>query len=198
MNGGGRPGATVPGTAVSDRRGGRIRSIGCGALLAYLLAVVAAAMVLSGCTSTRYVPVESVRTEYVGKDNAELLRLVRSLTEQVTQKDRQIDSLMHSRNERLVLNDRGDTLRHDLETIVYRSSHREKELERLVESQSDSIRELRRQLESVKADTIPVPYPVEKRLTRWERVKVDYGGAAIVAVVAVACAAVWWLARRRR
>ena len=32
---------------------------------------------------------------------------------------------------------------------------------------------------SVRVDTLSVPYPVEKRLTRWERVKMEAGGVAI-------------------
>ena len=32
---------------------------------------------------------------------------------------------------------------------------------------------------SVRVDTLAVPYPVEKRLTRWERVKMEAGGVAI-------------------
>lgn len=34
-------------------------------------------------------------------------------------------------------------------------------------------------------DTVSVPYPVEKELTRWQSVKVDYGGWAIGAVFGV-------------
>lgn len=34
---------------------------------------------------------------------------------------------------------------------------------------------------SVRTDTVSVPYPVERRLTRWERVKMEAGGYAIVA-----------------
>ncbi len=158
------------------------------ALLAWVLA--------AGCT--RYVPVETVRTEYREKDNTELLEAVRSLTERLHQKERQVDSLMQSRNERLVLNDNGDTLRHDLETIVYRSTHREKELEKLVKEQNDSIRKLLRQLESVKADSIPVPYPVERKLSRWEKAQMDFGGMAIGGVAVALCAAVAWIVKKRR
>ena len=32
---------------------------------------------------------------------------------------------------------------------------------------------------SVRVDTLSVPYPVEKKLTRWERVKMEAGGVAI-------------------
>lgn len=34
-------------------------------------------------------------------------------------------------------------------------------------------------------DTVSVPYPVEKELTRWQSVKVDYGGWAIGTVFGV-------------
>lgn len=157
-----------------------------------------AVLTLCGCSQTRYIPVESVRTEYVGKDNAKLLNVINSLTERLSQKERQVDSLMRSRNERLVLNDNGDTLRHDTELVVYRSSHQEKELELLLEAKSDSIRELKKQLESVKSDTISVPYPVERELTWWQQTKIDYGGEAIIALVAVVIAAVVWLVKKFR
>lgn len=153
---------------------------------------------LFGSCITKYVPVESVRTEYRDKDNTELLDVIKTLTERLHQKERQVDSLMQSHSERLVLNDNGDTLRHDRETIVYRSSHRETELERLLEAKNDSIRYLRQKLESIKADSIPVPYPVEKPLSRWEQTKMDFGGFALGGIAVVLCIAVVWLIRKFR
>lgn len=44
-------------------------------------------------------------------------------------------------------------------------------------------------------DSIPVPYPVEKQLGKWEQAKVDYGGIALIAV-AILFAFLVWLARR--
>lgn len=35
----------------------------------------------------------------------------------------------------------------------------------------------------VKSDTISVPYPVEKRLTRWQRLKLDIGGISIGIII---------------
>lgn len=46
-----------------------------------------------------------------------------------------------------------------------------------------------------RTDSISVPYPVEKKLTKWERLKVDYGGYALVAVIILLTSAIW-LARR--
>lgn len=160
------------------------------------LLIFALALMLSACTSTKYVPVESVRTEYVHGDNSELLNVIKSLTERLHQKEQQVDSLMQSYRELLVLSDKGDTLRHDREKIVYRASHRESELEKLVESKNDSIRELLRQLESVKSDSIRVPYPVERKLSRWEQAKMDFGGMSIGATVLLVVFVIAWLIKR--
>ena len=47
-------------------------------------------------------------------------------------------------------------------------------------------------------DTIRVPYPVEKQLTRWQQTKIDYGGEAMIALVIVVIAAVMWLIKKFR
>lgn len=47
-------------------------------------------------------------------------------------------------------------------------------------------------------DTIPVPYPVERSLTRWEQTKIDYGGEAMIAFAVVVIAAVVWLVKKFR
>lgn len=44
----------------------------------------------------------------------------------------------------------------------------------------------------------PVPYPVERELSRWERVKMDFGGAALGVVGALLVVAVVWLAKKFR
>lgn len=44
-------------------------------------------------------------------------------------------------------------------------------------------------------DSVPVPYPVEKRLGKWEQLKVDYGGYALATVIILLALAIW-LARR--
>lgn len=36
-----------------------------------------------------------------------------------------------------------------------------------------------------KTDTISVPYPVEKELTKWEKTKMDFGGMAMGGLIAV-------------
>ena len=49
-----------------------------------------------------------------------------------------------------------------------------------------------------RTDSIPVPYPVERKLSHWEQTKMDFGGMAIGAVAVVVCAAVVWLVQKFR
>ncbi len=44
-------------------------------------------------------------------------------------------------------------------------------------------REVHDSIYSEKADTINIPFPIEKTLTRWEKVKMNFGGVAIVCVL---------------
>lgn len=45
---------------------------------------------------------------------------------------------------------------------------------------------------------IKVPYPVEKKLTKWEQTKMDFGGVAIGGVALAVCIAVLWLIKKFR
>lgn len=47
-----------------------------------------------------------------------------------------------------------------------------------------------------RTDSVPVPYPVEKELTRWQQVKVGYGGWAMGIVLVAILVAVGRLARK--
>ncbi len=49
-----------------------------------------------------------------------------------------------------------------------------------------------------RVDSIPVPYPVERSLSRWERAKMDWGGAAIGGWLGLLCVAVAWLIKKFR
>lgn len=50
----------------------------------------------------------------------------------------------------------------------------------------------------VRTDSVAVPYPVERELTRWEQTKMDLGGVAIGVLAAVVCIAVVWLIKKFR
>lgn len=62
----------------------------------------------------------------------------------------------------------------------------------------DRWRTLADTLRMVSNDTIRVPYPVERELTRWQRFKLDVGGIAVGVVAASLLAIVVWLVIRSR
>ena len=131
------------------------------ALLIAILMMLAVAVMVSGCTRTTYVPLETVRTEYVEADTTGLYERLRDFFESMYSRETSSDSVIDRQKETVVLKENGDTARHDTERTVYVSSRREKELEHEVRQRDSIIGSLRLRLTSVKADSIRVPYPVE-------------------------------------
>lgn len=160
------------------------------------------ALLFAGCTNTRYVPVESVRTEYVHADTAKFMALINSLKEEIRSKESKTESLIHKEKETVKVNEKGDTIYRDRFIYINMQSEEKKEYERIIERQRDSISNLQTRLESVKADSVPVPYPAERPLTKWEQTKMDFGGMAIGGIVALGLAvvalAVWLIKVKRR
>lgn len=125
---------------------------------AVVAAIAIATLALCGCKAVKYVPVETVRTEFQDK-----VREVHTT-----------DSVTDTR----FVYVKGDTV------IDYRDRVRWRD--RLV---YDSIFIER-------TDSVQIPYPVERELTRWQRTKMDFGGMAMGALVIVLCFAVAWLIKR--
>lgn len=162
-------------------------------LTAIVLAAVLMCLLCSCHTTTRYVPVERAHTEYREADTTGIYERLRDHFESMYRKDVTSDSVIDRSKETVVLKENGDTARHDRERVIYVSSRREIELEHKL-SQSDSLIDaLRLQLASVKTDSIPVPRPIEKQLTRWESTKMRVGGAVLTVTGALALFALIWL-----
>lgn len=123
-----------------------------------VILTVFALMLCVGCKAVKYVPVETVRTEYQDK-----VREVHTT-----------DSVTDTR----FVYVKGDTV------IDYRDRVRWRD--RIV---YDSIFIER-------TDSVEIPYPVERELTRWQRTKMDFGGMAMGALIIVLCVAVAWLVKR--
>lgn len=147
-------------------------------------ALVSTIFLLCSCSTTRYVPVENVRTEY--KDRV------------VTVHDTVRDSVRTFNNtykhDSMAVMMRGDTVFvdrwHTLRLIKWEKATHQSNT---VAGDSAS---------SVRVDSVRVPYPVERKLTKWERVKMDFGTAAIViaalAIMTGIVLAVWWIRKRIR
>lgn len=110
---------------------------------------------LCSCTSTKYIPVETVHTEY--KDNIREVRTTDSVTDT-----------------RFVYV-KGDTMIDWRDRVKWRDRYIH-----------DSIF-------IEKSDTIREPYPVEKPLTKWQQIKMDFGGIAMGGLLIALCFVVVWL-----
>lgn len=137
--------------------------LGCLAAVLVGLAFCAVVGLLTGCTTTRYVPVESVRTEY--RDRARAVH------------DTVLDTVLrHSfviRQDSMAVRMNGDTVYVDRWHTVMRV---------LVDKgrtlRSNAVHDT---VKACRTDSVGVPYPVERTLTRWEKAKMNFGGVAMAA-----------------
>lgn len=157
---------------------------GCMSYSSVLLLAIAVIVILflTGCGTTQYVPVETVKTVYQTRTDTvrEKDSVVRE-RETIIREARPEDSLLLAsmgirlqKNERLLI-----LLRKELETAR----------EGIYESHTDTV---------IKTDSIQVPYPVEKKLTRWQSFCCDYGKVMIgmTAGSVVVCLLLLWMRRR--
>lgn len=141
------------------------------------------ASAVCSCSRVQYVPLPSVSQV---KDSVNLIDSVSIRYEVV-----KVDSV-RIKDSTVIVQDKDGN-------IIMEKYYRETERYRSLEN---DYNELRRRYESLKAekrDSVPVPYPVEKELSRWQKLKMDVGGIAIVAVLlALAAAGVLLFLRMRR
>lgn len=146
--------------------------------LFYIIMLCVAALAIGGCTSTRYVPVETVRE--VTTHTTDTLRLVQL----------RVDTVLERDSVAVVV--RGDT--------VWQTRFRDR---LRVQLRHDTVKEVSRDTVAVYIER-PVPYEVEKRvevekrLTGWQKTTMATGRLTIFLA---AGAVVWWLLRwliRRR
>lgn len=146
--------------------------------------MILAAWLLCGCRTTRCVPVESVRTEY--KDRV------------VAVHDTVRDSVLMlndvHRHDSISVIQRGDTVYVDRWHTLLQSSQLQNRAERSKAAHDT--------LYVTRTDSVRVPVPVERKLTKWEKVRLDFGTIAMVvtamAIIAGIGVLAWWLRRRIR
>ena len=116
-------------------------------------------MGLMGCRSTRYVPVETVRTEMVHQtDTVKETNTINNEKETVIREARPEDSVM-------------------LAKLGIKLQNNERLLILLQKELSDTKKELeeKHNSDSVRVEYKDKPYPVEKQLTKWQSFCIDYG-----------------------
>jgi hypothetical protein len=97
-------------------------------------------MLAGSCRSIQYVPVETVKYEYITRDSIQL--------DSVYVKDS------------ILIRQNSDTVFLDKYRYVYKYKYIDK---------IDTV---------LRVDSVAVPYPVEKKLTRWQQMKMDFGAMA--------------------
>lgn len=149
--------------------------------------IIAACLVLGmcSCKNTQYIPIETFRTEIVRQtDTVKVSDSTKTEKETVIREARPEDSLMLARlgiklqdNERLLI-----LLQKEL-------SATKKEL-----SQTHSR-------DSMRTDSIPVPYPVPAQLTRWQAFCCDYGkvmlGATCLCIILIIILGILYIRKAR-
>lgn len=139
------------------------------AFIGMIVGVIIAACFCS-CKSVQYVPVETIRTEI--KHHHDTVRSLDSTKNDVQTVIREADSAEIER----LNTEYGFKLDKAQKTILILR----KELERQSHSQQE-----------IKIDTaiiekqVQVPYPVEKKLSKWQQTKVDWGGWAMLSALVV-------------
>lgn len=171
-----------------------LRGLASAAIMTILLVLLCA---MCGCKTTEYVPVETVRTEYREADTTAIYNRLLSIFEARKERESRSDSVIDRTKESATVNENGDTIKIERTRYVYMSSREQREYERTISEKDSIINDLQTRLASVRADSVPVPYPVERKLSRWEQTKMDLGGVAFGGVI-VALGIIAWLALRRR
>ncbi len=104
------------------------------------------AAMFSGCKNVQYIPVETVKTEYITKIDTVL----------------QKDSVVF--HDSVYIHSKGDT-------VWYEKWHTKYQDRIVYKTKVDSF---------IRTDSVMVPYPVEKQLTKWEKAKMSTGSLAII------------------
>ena len=134
-------------------------------LLIMVFLAFALNFIVSSCGTVKYVPVETVKTEYVNK------------TDTFIQKDSVFC------RDSVYVEKKGDTVTVNKVRYVYK----------------DKWKEVVKVDSFIKTDSVQVPYPVEKNLSKWEKLKMDAGGIAIgVCLLFIILIVVVWLRRRNK
>lgn len=151
-------------------------------LIHLFIAIILLASAICSCRSVKYVPVESSSTvrDSVNVIDSTAIRWI----------ERTVDSVRIRDSVVITQDENGNILKQE----YYRETERYKSLER----EYDELLRKYEALKAAKTDSIRVPYPVERELTRWQRFKLDIGGIAIGVVAAALLSIVVWLVLRFR
>lgn len=154
----------------------------CSAVTSLIIGIILT-LFLAGC-KTQYIPVETIKTEIVHKtDTVEKNTVINNEKETILREARPEDSAM-----------------------IAKLGIKLKDNEILLILLQNELRETRDELyeihnrDSVKTDSVQVPYPVERELSKWESFCLDYGklmlGGTILGVIVIILWLIFWIRRK--
>lgn len=133
----------------------------------------------SGCKSIEYVPMKETRIEH--HHTTDTIHTTDSIIDKQTTVIREVDSATMAQY--------GIKLNAAERAWLIQNDRLQREIERLqaIHSEADSVE-----------DEKPVPVPVEKKLTAWQQVCIDYGKLTMGATVLLVIFIIIWIVRRFR
>lgn len=126
-----------------------------------------------GCKNVEYVPVESSHTEHHWH----------------TDSVHQVDSFYHEKETTIMQLDSVEMAKYGIQLKNAERAWLVKSWE--LERQIEALQRLTAERDTVH-DSIPVPYPAEKRLTKWQQAKVDWGGWALLVLIILVVIAIYY------
>lgn len=158
-------------------------------LVLAMIACILIGILMQGCTSTKYVPLESVTsrtdTVYSVKFRVDSVKSI----ERIFETDNRYDSVAP------ILDSLNRVIGWDRYHFRENTKINNREIERL-RAENDSLK-------AVKRDSVEnlVPYPVGRTLSKWEQIKMDFGGMAIggaaTLIIVVVALAIWLIKTKR-
>lgn len=162
-------------------------------IAAYLIAVLIAIVWLCSC-KTKYVPVETVRTERVEVHDTVTIADSTARSDSTTTETKTLLQKVDSAYLALL-----GIVNAPKEAWLLQTSTTTKQKTTEQEYHQDKRRQ---SSDSVRTEVIEVPYPVERELNKWEQFCLDYGkvmvGCSVVLVVLLLFIVVRWINGRKR
>lgn len=163
-----------------------------------LLVAIFFAVLFTSCSHRTYVPLQSVRTDTVYMARKDSVHIKDSLV--VKQVINIRDSIAIHDSVVIVKDEQGNIKERLI--VRYRDRWHATQDNLTLQRQIDRYKASNDSLRAVKRDSISVPVPVEKKLTRWQKFKMDVGGWAIGAMSTFILASVGyilvWLLKKYR
>lgn len=160
--------------------------------------LVLTALCLTSCSHRVYVPVQSIRTDTIYMSRKDSVHIKDSL---ITRQVINIRDSVAIHDSVVIIKDEQGNIKEKL-IVRYRDRWHATQDNLTLQRQIDRYKASNDSLRAIKTEYKEVPIPVEKKLSRWQKIKMDVGGWAIGAMstflLAIVGYIVIWLLKKYR